>query len=272
MKNYAIVMWGELRSIPEIINNFNNNFINSLDADLYIVCQSTNSIIDHNLNIINHKVCHKSMYQKPNVQGVYTRLNELGHQDNCIMPQCLNIFYNWNKINDEIGDRLVSNYRNIILTRSDYNHIVQFPNINSLLDDNNNIIWTYDGCEWEGVNMNLMVIPNSLIKKVLTCVHDAFNNPNKYPIKDQLCNIEMLIKIIFDHNKWKIGKIDNNAFITCSGFSDRTTWKAISFSEKYNVYYKYIENLEKAQETLRRTQTNKSWKYKITDFPRIVYE
>lgn len=273
MKDFAIVMWGELRAIPTIIHNFNNNFVNSLNADVYVICQRTNTYIDDYFNNINHNVRHKSMYDKPNINFVYSRLSELGAQDNCVLPQCLNIFYNWNKINDDIGDLLSSQYKYIILTRSDYNHIVSFPNINNLVNDTNtNLIWTYDGSEYEGINMNLMVIPNYLIKNFLTCVNDALNNPNKYPIKDQNCNIEMLIKKIFDQNNWKIGKIDNNAFITCQNSSERTTWKQISFSQKYNVFYKYEDNLEKAQETLRRTKNNKCWKYIISDFPRIVYE
>jgi hypothetical protein len=48
-KKYAICLWGELRGVQTTIDSFYKYLVNPLDADIFMICQKTDSIIDKNI-------------------------------------------------------------------------------------------------------------------------------------------------------------------------------------------------------------------------------
>ncbi len=252
MKTYAVVMWGELRTIPLIIENFKKNLLDELKADLYVIVQKTGLPTDENIKLLSNDngLVYQYMYDKPsNFNDIYPSLSTLGNQYNCINCNengTLNLYNNWSIIDDLIGYNLEKEYEYIILTRSDYNHILPFPDIKNIVDIKyNDTVWSYEGCDWEGINMNMRIVPNTLIRNVLTQVSKFLNSPlEHYEIKDKYFNIEKLIDFIYKKQNIVIGRICNTGFIIANDRNDRTTWGPILYSDKHKVYYKYHENLE----------------------------
>lgn len=72
-------------------------------------------------------------------------------------------------------------------------------------------------------------------------------------------NVELFIKIIFDDNNWKIGKIEPSAFITASNFNEITTWAKIKYSNVYKVFYKYEDQMNSAITCFRKYKNNNKW-------------
>lgn len=150
-KKYAVCIYGELRSINTIINNFYDNFINKLNADFYLMAQKTNEEeMDNTINMFEKNVIDKELYDKPeNIRGLFNNYEKLIQHENYIIDPCLQIYYNLYKIYEKYGDNFEKNYEYIIMTRSDYLHIFPFPDILHL-NNNKNIFWCYDGHEWGG--------------------------------------------------------------------------------------------------------------------------
>ena len=275
MKTYAVVMWGELRAIPTIIENFKKNLLEELNADLYVVVQKTGLPIDKNIQLLRNtnKIVYEHMYDKPqNFHSIYPYLGSLGNQDNCINNGNLNICYNWFVIDSLIGDKLENEYEYVILTRSDYNHILPFPDIKKICNGvYGNIVWSFEGCEFGGINMNIRAVPKNLIKKVLTQMNECLNSPENYNIKDKNLNIEQLVAIVYQKYEFILGKMCNTAFITADSKDERTTWADIQYSPTRNVFFKYVVNFENAFQALELyTKLNKRYALKnIRGFPFI---
>jgi hypothetical protein len=123
-KKYAVCIYGQLRAVCTIYENLNRHLINELGADLYIVAQDTKT--DH-LHLFQTE--NKLIYQPPDVRNIFINYNLLTQRNNYIIDACLQIYYNFHKINEIFGDIFENTYEYIILTRSDYLHICPFPNI-----------------------------------------------------------------------------------------------------------------------------------------------
>jgi len=210
--------------------------------------------------MFKNKVINKELYNKPeNIENIYTNYNVLEKKNNNYLSNShLQIYYNLYKIYEKFGDTFEKKYDYIILTRSDFLYLFQFPNILEL--NNNNIFWCYDGHEYDGINTCLICVPSIFIKSYLSSFYNYLQNVNNVNILNNLdLNVEQYTKFIFDDKKWKIGKIQNNAFITADDNNTRTTWGTINYSDKYKVYYKYEEQLNNAYNALNDYNSNKKW-------------
>jgi hypothetical protein len=259
-KKYAVCMWGQLRSIKTIIENLYKNVLEPLDADFFIMAQKTGRDIDNNIDLF--KTENKIMYESPDVTKIFINYNNLLKNNNYINIPYLNIYYNFYEIGKTFGDIFEQNYEYIILTRSDFLHLFPFPDISSFFDKEDLHFWCYNGHEWGGINATLICVPSKYIKSYLfsfyTYLQDS-NNITRFNNISNNLNVELFIKIIFDDNNWKIGKIEPNAFITASSFNEITTWGKVYYSNRYNIFYKYDDQLERAFTCLNKYKNNEKW-------------
>lgn len=253
-KKYAVCIYGQLRAVFTIYENFNRYLINELGADLYILAQDTKT--DY-INLFHTE--NKLIYQQPDVRNIFINYNLLTQRNNYIIDACLQVYYNFHKINEIFGDILENKYEYIILTRSDYLHICPFPNILNICN-NTDLFWCYDGHEWGGVNITLVCIPSKYIREYLSSFYNYLQDSNNINYLNTLdLNAELFAKLLFDKFNWKIGKIEPNAFITATNLYEVTTWSAISYCPKKKVYYKYSDQLKRAFHSLQKYDNHFSW-------------
>ena len=270
---YAVCIFGQLRAVDKVIENLNKFLIKPLNADLYVLAQTTGTNIDKNIELF--KTNNKIIYNPPDNKKKFINLDKLNKSDephrNYILNSHLNIYVNFFKIANTYGDIFEKKYEYIIVTRSDYLHLFNFPDILKLTN-NTDLFWCYDGHEYDGINNTLICVPSKYIKEYLTSAFNFLQNPkNINKLNNSMLNIERYYKLIFDNNDWKIGKIQNNAFLTASKISDLTTSsKPILYSEKHNVFYKYIEQLRNSFDSL--SKYNKKYNWTISNNNKIILE
>ena len=269
-------MMGQLRAVKPTIENFYKNLIEPLDADIYILMQKTYTDIDNDLELFNKNVIEKELYDPPeNIKDQFKTINELtkeiSNTNNYLMDANLQLYYNMYLINEKFGETLEKNYEYIIVARSDFLYLLPFPDIINLVDSKEKI-WTFDGHDWGGINGTFFCIPSMYIKTFLSCCYNNLqNSDNVHRFNDLELNPEKFLKLIFDDNNWKIGKIQNNAFLTAESENEITTWSKVIYDEKHKVHYKYKEQLDSAYESLSQYQTGYKWTYTHNDdFDRIV--
>jgi hypothetical protein len=270
-KKYAVCMYGQLRGISSTIDLFYKNLIDILDADLYLICQKTNVSLDNNINLFNKNIIYKLLYDPPqDIKTKFLNYDRLFNNDNYIDNACLQVYYNLYKISELIGDILEQNYDYIILTRSDFLYLFPFPDILKLC--NNELIWYYDGHEHGGINGTLLCIPSKFIKIYLTSPYNYLQDPNNINTLNEIqsCNAETYLKLLFDINNFKIGKMQMNSFISADSTNDITTWNSIKYSEEYKVCFKYEEQLYNAFNALDDYKNGKRWKYIDTEFIPLI--
>jgi hypothetical protein len=262
-KKYAVCVYGQLRAIPTIIDNFNKYLIEPLNADLYVYVQTTGTEIDANINLFNTP--NKILYTPPDVTKVFINYPHLEKRNNYINVPYLNVYDNWYKISEEFGDILEKKYEYVIVTRSDFLHLFPVPDIISLYN-NNDLIWSYDGHEWGGINTNLLCIPAKYIKDYLRSCYNYLQDSNNITRLNNMClNTEMFQKLIFNDYMWKIGKIEPNAFIAASSKNEICTWyssREIQYCPEKKVFYKYIDQLNRASNALSKYEKSKQWVFK----------
>jgi len=261
-KKYAICIWGQLRA-ENTIKFFHENLSNPLNADIFLVVQKTNTDNDKSINFYNTDK--KVMYHNPdNIKDNYHPFEFNEEIDgNFADDRHLKILYNLFKIYELYGNIFEKEYEYIILTRSDYLHLFKFPDV-SELSKTNNIFWCYDGHEYGGVNNTLICVPSIYIKDYLFSCYNNMNI-NIENLKNKNMCIEAYFKTIFDEKKWKIGKIESNAFLSATSTNEITTTIQPLYSEKYNVYYKYEYQLNSAYDNLEKYKNINQWKYIIKD-------
>ena len=268
MKKYAVCMWGQLRAVNEIIENLYKNLLEPLEADFFVMVQKTGTDIDKNMDLL--KTENKIMYESPDVTKIFINYNDFKKNNpkkpnnNYTNIAYFNYYYNLYEIGKTFGDIFEKNYEYIIITRSDFLHLFPFPDISSLYDKEDLRYWCYDGHEWGGINCTLICVPSKYIKSYLFSCYNYLqdsNNIKRFNSITDTCklNTEFFAKIIFDDNNWKIGKIEPNAFITASNMNEITTWAKIKYSNVYNVFYKYEDQLNRAFASLTKYKNNKRW-------------
>jgi len=262
-------MWGEPRVIPIIRDNFYKNLIKPLDADLFIVFQK--GYKEEDIDLLNENVVSKKLYDKPN-KDIYVNYDKLTKNDNYLIDSILQVYYNFYFIYQNYGDVFEQNYEYIIMTRSDFMHVFEFPDILDVintnkrneveLSNNKNIFWLYDGMEYGGISLNFMCVPSAYIKEYLKVSYEFLQDKNNInELNSLVLNNEKYFKLIFDKKKWEIGKIQNNAFISCDKENEKSTWGTIKYSEKHNVCYKYDEQLNNTYTALEQYTNNQRWIY-----------
>lgn len=260
---YAVCIWGELRSINSTIDSFYSNLVEPLNADVFLMVQKTNdNEMDRKIDLFKERVIEKYMYDKPvDLNDVFKNYNELKERsaDNYLINSNSQIYYNFHMIYENFGDVFESNYDYIILTRSDFLYLFPFPDLLNYSNESDTF-WCYDGHEWWGVNLCLICVSSSYIKRYLNSFY-LYLNDNAYMerLNSNILNLEKFAKMIFDDNGWNIGKIENNAFITADGENEKTTWGSITFSNEHNVFYKYTEQLNNTYTALEKYNNGKKW-------------
>jgi len=259
-KKYAVCMWGQLRSLEIVIGNLYKNLLETLKADLFVMVQKTGTNIDKNIDLL--KTENKIIYESPDVTKIFINHSKLLKNNNYINIPYLNVYYNWYEIGKTFGDIFEQNYEYIILTRSDFLHLVPFPDISSLYEKKDLLYWCYDGHEWGGINSTLICVPSKYIKSYLFSYYTYLQNSNNIKRLNSMShnlNTEFFTKIIFDDNNWKIGKVEPSAFLTASNFNEITTWAKIEYSKVYKVFYKYEDQMNFAFTSLRKYKNNNKW-------------
>jgi len=266
-KKYAVCMYGQLRAISTVLENLNKFLIEELQADLYLLVQYSDTDIDNYINLFNTN--NKFIYHPPDVTQVFINYELLQKNNNYINNPYLQLYYNWHKINEIYGDIFEKNYEYIILTRSDFLHLFPFPNILNI-DSDNDIFWCYEGHEWGGINSTLICVSSKYIKEYLSSFYNYLQDSNNINYLNGCnLNVEQFLKIIFDNFNWKVGKIENNSFITATNLNEITTWGAITYHCEKNVYFKYDDQLHRAFNALKKYENNNCWN--ITYINNIKY-
>ena len=253
-KKYAICIYGEMRGIKSTIKNFYKNLVNKLDADIFILGQKISEEIDNNIDFYTENVKIKKLYEKENIQEHFnlSKINLIN--DGSFVNSTFNVIINIKNICDNYSDILEQNYDYIILTRSDYQYLYEFPNVIELSNEND-IFWFYDDHSWGGVNSTMSFVPSKLIKKYLFYFYEYLTNNNilnKMIKQRPNFNSERFVKYILDSNNWKYGFINNNGYISADSLNDRTTWSVICYSNDYEVYYKYPEQFNNSYNNLKK--------------------
>ena len=275
-KKYAICIWGQLRGIESTHDSFNNYLVKPLDADVYVVARN---IIDDNdetiINIFNEDaVKYKKLNNAPDISSYFTKnngenaLNEYEYiTANWKNEGNINHYINFNEVAKLIGNELHSNYDYIIMVRSDFLYLFDFPNILDIIPENlNDHFWCYSGHSYGGINYNLIVVPKKYLIEYLTACYKYIMDGTLHNIvKIPVLNCESYMQLIFNNNNWKIGYIQNNGFISANNSNDHTTWGKIIYSEEHNVLYKYREQLDNSYNALELWNNNKRWKYKLVN-------
>jgi hypothetical protein len=256
-KRYAVCIYGQLRAINVVLENLNKFLIEELNADLYLLVQYSNTSIDEYINLFNTE--DKIIYHPPDVTTIFRNYNLLKKNNNYINNPYLQLYYNWHKINETFGDIFEQNYEYIILTRSDYLHLLPFPNILNYCN-NNDTFWCYDGHEWGGINSTLICVSSKYIKQYLSSFYKYLQNRyNVRYLNNNDFNVERFLNLIFYKFNWKIGKIENNAFITATDLNEITTWGQIEYCPKKNLFFKYADQFENAFDSLKKYENKKCW-------------
>ena len=251
-KKYAVVIWGELRSVKSSIHSFYEHLVKPLDPDIFILCQQTNDIdIDDNINLFDKNVIIKKLYHKFNTKDYFNvsdidKLQNLNK--NMTYEGGLQCYLNFKKIADDYGDILQNNYDYIILSRSDLKYLFDTPDVINL-SKINNIFWSFEDDQWGGINNNFSIIPSNKIKDYLYAFYDYLTKPeliNKILINNEFFNCEKLMKFIFMNNQWNIGLLKSNCYITADSLNTKTTYCGCKYSSKYDTFYKYDEQLNSA--------------------------
>ena len=273
-KDYAVCLWGQPRAIKSTYKNFYKYFIEPLNADLFMVLQET----DTDDIKLYKKIEGKFTYHSPNGNEIYKTYDKLNKNtiNNYNSESHLKILYNFNIINDKFGSLLESNYKYIILSRTDFLHLFDFPDILKLSPDKE-VIWCYDGHEYGGINATLICIPSTKIREYLTFCYNFLQDENNINYLNEQTNspyithnIEYFLELPFKKNNWKIGKIQNNAFITADSKDEVTTWGSILYSDEHDVFYKYREQLDNTYNSLEKVKEGYKWKYINGNIDRIV--
>jgi len=262
---YAICIWGELRGVKSTIDSFYKHLIKPLNADIFILCQQTNDKkIDDNINLFNKNIKDKKLYKKQNTNEYFKDIGKLKKLDeNMLYEGGLQVFLNFKKIADEYGDILEKDYDYIVLTRSDFKYLFDIPdviNLSKRLD----IFWSYEDDNHGGMNNNLSIIPSKYIKNYLYSAYNYLTKPElieKILINNEKFNCEKLMKFIFINEKWVIGLIKSNSFITADSENEKTTWGTFKYSDRYKCFYKYITQFNNANNNLNIFNEGDKWDY-----------
>jgi hypothetical protein len=257
-KKYAICIFGQSRAINTIRDNFYKNFADVLDADIFICVQN-----NKNIHKLDKRIKELVIYDNPeNIKDKYLnhKLDNNNDNDTTLYKNDnhLRVYYNLYLINEKFGKVLEQNYDYVIVSRSDYLHLVPYPDVITL-SNINNVVWIYDGHDWGGINNTCICIPSAYIREYLTCRYRFLNDMNSINSIRVGLNEEAFLKYIFIKNNWKVGKIELNAVLTADDHTELTTWAPIKYSEPHKVYYKYEEQLIKAHELLNKYNMSYKW-------------
>jgi hypothetical protein len=268
IKDYAVCIFGELRGVKSTIDSFYKHLIEPINADIFINCQITNTLLDDNINLYTEKYIEKKLYNKPLSNDFFKFNNLLKPIDENITKECvLQKILNYKEIAEMFGNILESNYKYIILVRSDFKYLFNIPDVLKLTKMNN-MFWSYQDDSWGGINDNLIIIPNQYIKAYLYSYYNYLsnkNNVNKLLSEKKGLNVERLCSTIFKFNNWKIGLMKSNAYISADCINERSTWAKIKYSEKYNTFYKYYTQFYNSQENMNIYNKGYKWKFNGTN-------
>jgi hypothetical protein len=266
-KKYALCFWGQLRAIDVIIDNLKNFLINPLNADVYVYAQYSNSSTDDNINLFDTD--NKELYYSSDITKTFINYKELENKNNhfnYLSNTHLKVYENFYKIYQKYGDIFEQNYDYIILSRTDYYHMIPFPDIIKLYEKND-LIWSFEGHEYGGINGTLLCVPSKYIKDCLCCTYNILQDTNNITfLNNQNLNVETYFKIAFEKYNFNFGTIQPSAFITASGFNELSTWGNIQYHEPYNIFYKYEYQFNDACNTRIQYDTNEyKWSYIYID-------
>jgi hypothetical protein len=187
-KDYAICLWGQPRAIKSTYENFYKKMVEPLNADVFMVLQEIDKEDNHDIDNINlyKKVEGKITYHNPNVNEIYKTYDKLNKNiiNNYNSDSHLKVIYNFYKINEIFGNLFESNYKYIILSRTDFLHLFNFPDILKLSPHSldNEIFWCYDGHEYGGINATLICIPSSKIREYLSFYYNFLHTFQFYVV------------------------------------------------------------------------------------------
>ena len=262
---YAVCVWGELRGVKTTHANFNTFLVDPLHADVFVFAQNNYNKEDNN-SLIQYKVVYKRMYDKPSIPEYFANSdgkNKLDEyydlEDNWKIYSNIQQYINFNEISKEIGDQLQDNYDYVIMIRSDFLFLFDFPDIlNMSLSNLPELFWCYRGHEYGGLNYTMISVPTKHIKAYLSSPYQYIMNGK---IREMFNggNCEMYLQSILNSNSWIVGYIQMNAFISGDSLDEHTTFASMKYSENHDVVYKYEEQLTNSFEAFELWNSGKRW-------------
>jgi len=283
-KRYAVCIHNELRAVKTTRDKFYENVVERLNADVFVITRD--SYKPESIHLYDKNLVKSFFYNEIREEELYFNLPRLINSDNYLNTAHLQWYYNYYKICEIIGDVLEKNYEYIILTRSDYLHLFEFPDILGLIQSKssdtdvddaaavaapNDVFWCYEGYDWGGINMSLICVPSVHIKEYLKCFYEFLQDEKNIDELNNLhLNAERFMALIFAKKKWEVGRFLFNAFITCDSYEEKTTWASIKYDDATNTFFKHEFPFETSRIHLSQYNEGKRWKYqKTVGFPNI---
>lgn len=268
-KRYAICIWGELRAIQTCIESFYAHAVHPLDADIFIMCQSTYKHDSELVTKFHSNVKRAEFYTRENPIDVFKphmRVNILdykGWRFNWCANSNMQQYLNFKRIAEHYGTELES-YEYVIMTRSDFKYVFDLPNVSALTPQKT--FWCYAGHTYGGINYTLIYVPGALIKQYLVGTYEFISNPIGQIYIKKMCectdityNAERLMFDVFKLHKWTYSTFSMNAYLTADSLDSRTTWGSIKYSKKHKTLYKYDEQLDETYAQLEHWNAGKRW-------------
>jgi hypothetical protein len=279
MKTLVIIL-GETRTHELTFNNFKENVINVLNADL---CICIGIDIKYNYHNPFYKLAkYKFLYNEP-----YDYADAFDYAYNIILTEneninplnwreflkiknqfmggikdndnehpgsgAIQIFYRWFLLKNLIHHNLIDKYDRFVITRSDYIYQLPYPNVEKM---NINNIWIPNFEYWGGYTDKNAILSKTNIIPYLNILNMMVLKSNEYFYKMKnynYWNIEQLIKFhLHENNVLHLVKEFPYIMYACRNHNGTTRWNVGVYNEKLGYYLKSEDEYNKSIEYLNK--------------------
>lgn len=281
---YAVVVWGELRGVKSCVHAFERLLVAPLNATVYVIAQHYFADDYFRLESFRKNVAMKRLYHRPTNLTLQLNISRVETQNIWMNEAYLQQYNNMALISNLVGAQLRKKYEYVIMMRSDYFHLIPFPDLVQLLPPKEKArFFTFTGHDWGGINFTLMVVPARYIQMYLNALmtfsrshssrSEALKTYNKtflyHPVYP---NTEEFMLLAFKRHNWTLGRISTSAYLTAEAVSDRTTWGKVSLHPVHNVLQKYTAITDAAYHSHTLWQRGFRWNYDSTNHTVVLVE
>ena len=296
MKTLVIIL-GETRTHELTFNNFKENVINVLNADL---CICIGIDIKYNYHNPFYKLAkYKFLYNEP-----YDYADAFDYAYNIILTEneninplnwreflkiknqfmggikdndnehpgsgAIQIFYRWFLLKNLIHHNLIDKYDRFVITRSDYIYQLPYPNVEKM---NSNNIWIPNFEYWGGYTDKNAILSKTNIIPYLNILNMMVLKSNEYFYKMKnynYWNIEQLIKFhLHENNVLHLVKEFPYIMYACRNHNGTTRWNVGIYNEKLGYYLKSEDEYNKSIEYLNKFNSSN---LTIDEFYKDLYD
>ena len=286
---FALLLTFELRGLNKTIDDIYKYIVDFYDADIFIVCQKQLDDDETRLNLFNRNTVVKKLYDKPNPNDYFEK--SFPEEDDVNMVawykyQCLQIYINLNEMAKCI-EPYKNDYDYFIHFRTDIKMLFPLPDkgIFATVPEN---IYSFDfsySLGWGGQGLGNFIHKKYIIDYLTSCydfikysdlttplftrsinIYDylpeykKYNYENNSILTNRKISQEFLLLLSLKEKNITMVTISNpNFYYTAELLSSRTTTSEINYDNKYDVIYKYKEQLDEAYLNLKLWNNNFRW-------------